>query len=234
MTEPLVDLEANVRAQIVLLEACRKLAPEARIVYASTRQIYGRPNYLPVDERHLLDPVDINGVHKMAGEAYHTLFQHVYGLQTVSLRLTNTYGPRMRVKDARQTFLGIWLRRVVEGAPFEVWGGKQKRDLSYVDDAVDAFLLAASPGVAPGSVFNVGGSAPLTLLELAARLVSCAGGGRFEVKPFPAERAKIDIGDYYADDSRFRAATGWQPRVSLDDGLQRSVEFYRRQLSAYV
>src|SRR5574340_1260682 len=136
----LVDFQ--IIAQLSILEACRKQNPRVKIVYASTRQIYGKPDYLPVDERHLLHPTDVNGINKMAGEWYHILYNNVYGIRAVSLRLTNTYGPRMRVKDARQTFLGIWLRRLIEGQPFEIWGdGNQIRDFNYVDDVVDAILL---------------------------------------------------------------------------------------------
>ncbi len=234
MIDPLSDLEANVRAQIVFLEACRRHAPAARIVFASTRQIYGRPVYLPVDERHPLNPVDVNGVHKMAGEAYHTLYQRVYGLDCVSLRLTNVFGPRMRIKDARQTFLGIWLRQVAENGAFEVWGGQQRRDLAYIDDVVDAFLAAAAPAVSSGQVFNLGGGPPVSLQELAALLVRVASSGSYEVKAFPAERERIDIGDYFADDARFRAATAWQPRVQLADGLRHSIDFYRARLHEYL
>ena len=233
MAYPLIDLEANLRAQIVFLESCRRHAPGARVVFASTRQIYGRPRYLPVDEAHPLDPVDVNGINKMAAEAYHTLYHHVYGLDTVSLRLTNVYGPRLRIKDARQTFLGIWLRRVVEGGAIEVWGGEQKRDLTYVDDVVDAFLAAAHLADGGGQVYNLGGSPPITLLALAERLVAIAGAGRVDTRAFPDERKRIDIGDYYANDARFRAATGWTPRVPLDEGLARSVAYYRQNLDAY-
>lgn len=235
MTDPLTDLEANVRAQIILLEACRRHAPNARIAFASTRQIYGRPEYLPVDERHPLRPVDVNGINKMAAEAYHVLYNEVYGLPTVCLRLTNTYGPRMRVKDARQTFLGLWLRRVVENGSFEVWGGgEQKRDLTYVDDVVEAFLRAvAIPGL-EGKTYNVGGCPPLCLTDLADSLVRVAGSGRFEQREFPPARKRIDIGDYFADDRRFRELTGWEPRVELADGLARSVDYYRQCLDAYI
>jgi UDP-glucose 4-epimerase len=235
MTDPLTDLEANVRAQIILLDACRRYAPNVRIAFASTRQIYGRPQYLPVDERHPLRPVDVNGINKMAAEAYHVLYNEVYGLWTVCLRLTNTYGPRMRVKDARQTFLGLWLRRVVEDGIFEVWGGgEQKRDLTYVDDVVEAFLRAVATPGAEGETYNVGGCPPLSLTELAESLVGVAGSGRFEQLEFPAARKRIDIGDYFADDRRFRDLTGWEPRVQLADGLARSVDYYRRCLRAYI
>lgn len=234
MTDPVADVEANVHATIVLLEACRRYAPEAKLVFASTRQIYGRPLRCPVNESHPLQPVDVNGVNKIAAESYYTLYHRVYGLQTISLRLTNTFGPRMRVKDARQTFLGLWIRRVVEGGTFEVWGGQQKRDLTYVDDAIDAFLAAGVLSNPQDRIFNLGGCPPVTLSQLAESLVSIAGQGRIEVKQFPPERLRIDVGDYFADDTLFRKLTGWQPKVSLHDGLARTVEYYRNRLSDYV
>jgi len=234
MQDPFTDLDINVVAQLGLLEACRALNPSARVVYASTRQFYGKPDRLPVDEAHPLRPVDVNGINKMAGEAYHTLYHQVYGMPTVSLRLTNTYGPRMRIKDARQTFVGIWLRRVLEDDAFEVWGGEQRRDLTYVDDVVDAFLLAAATPAALGQVFNIGGPPSVSLTELAELLIAAAGSGRFEQKQFPPERKRIDIGDYWADDSRFRSVTGWAPRVELREGLGRSLDYYRANLAAYI
>src|SRR5262249_22490927 len=157
MANPDTDLEINCRAQLSILEACRKNNPGIKVVFASTRQIYGKPKYLPVDEEHLLHPVDVNGVNKVAGEQYHILYNDVYDLRACALRLTNTFGPRMRVKDARQTFLGVWIRLLVEGKPFEVWEGPQLRDFTYVDDAVEAFLLAAASEEANGQVFNLGG-----------------------------------------------------------------------------
>jgi len=234
MTDPLSDLSANVHGHLALLEACRRRAPKARIVFASTRQIYGKPNTCPVGEDHPLQPVDINGIHKVAAEAYHSLYHRIHGMQIVSLRLTNTYGPRMRVKDARQTFLGIWLRRALDGDAIEVWGGDQMRDLTYVDDALDAFCLAATCPAAQGRIFNVGGSPPLTLLELAEILIAIAGNGRIEIKEFPPDHKRIDIGDYFADDKLLRGITGWSPRVALRDGLTRTLEYFRHCLSDYV
>jgi UDP-glucose 4-epimerase len=234
MRDPVTDLTVNALVQPILLDAVRDLAPAATVVYASTRQIYGRPDYLPVDEAHPVRPVDVNGINKAAGEAYHTLYHQVYGLRSVSLRLTNTFGPRMRIKDARQTFLGVWLRLVLEDACLEVWGGEQRRDLAYVDDVVDAFLLAGACPEAIGGVFNVGGTPPVSLAELAALLVELAGTGRFERRAFPADRKRIDIGDYFADDRRFRALTGWQPSVTLADGLARSLAYYREHLPSYL
>ena len=234
MHDPVTDLEINCLAQLTLLEACRAVCPKAVVVFASTRQIYGRPDYLPVDEKHLLHPVDVNGVNKMAGEAYHILYHDVYGIAATALRLTNTYGPRMRIKDARQTFVGVWLKAVLEGKPFEVWGGEQKRDFTYVDDAVDAFLLAALVPATKGKVFNLGGERPVSLDQLAELLVAANGGGSFARHEFPAERRRIDIGDYYAADTLFRDLTGWRHSVPLEDGLKRSLAYFREHGSHYV
>ena len=234
MRNPLDDLDVNCRAQLALLETCRQVNPRINIVFAGTRQIYGRPRYLPVDEAHPLRPPDVNGVGKMAGEAYHLLYHDAYGMRVSALRLTNTYGPGMRIKDAHQTFVGIWLRRVLEGEAFELWGGEQRRDFLYVEDAVEAFLCAATNPEANGKAFNVGGSAVVTLRQLAEALIAVHGGGSFEQREFPPERKRIDIGDYFSDDSRFRAATGWAPRVSVEAGLRRSLDFFRTHLAHYV
>jgi UDP-glucose 4-epimerase len=234
MVDPYTDLEINCRAQLSLLEACRLANPDARVVFASTRQIYGRPEYLPVDERHPIHPVDVNGINKTAGEWYHLLYGQVYGIPVCVLRLTNTYGPRMRVKDARQTFLGYWLRQIVDGEEIAVFGdGLQKRDFNYVDDAVDAFLLAATRDEALGKVYNLGDSEVVSLLDLAKKLVELNGGGSYRVVPFPEDRKAIDIGDYYSDFARIKDDLGWEPRVGLDEGLRRSIEFYRERGDAY-
>ncbi len=234
MQDPFTDLEINARAQLAILEACRKYNPGIKIVFASTRQIYGKPSYLPVDEKHLLRPVDVNGINKMAGEWYHILYNNVYGIRGCALRLTNTFGPRMRVKDARQTFLGVWTRLLVEGKPFDVWGGEQLRDFTYVDDAVDALLLVASSEQANGKVYNLGGDRVVSLLELADLTVAANGGGDYSVRKFPADRKRIDIGDYYADDRLIRNELGWQPQISLEVGLAGTLAFYREHLRHYL
>ncbi|MBL8813838.1 MAG: NAD-dependent epimerase/dehydratase family protein [Planctomycetaceae bacterium] len=234
MHDPLTDLEINCRSQLSILETCRSHNPKLRLVFASTRQIYGRPDYLPVDELHPLRPVDVNGINKLAGEFYHLLYQQVYDIPTCVLRLTNTFGPRMRVKDARQTFVGIWIRRILEGQPFEVWGGEQLRDFTYVDDCVEAMLLAATHPNAIGKCFNLGGTEPVSLLKLAETLVSANGGGSFVLKEFPAERKRIDIGHYYSDDRQIREELGWMPSVSLQDALTRTLAYYRQNLSSYL
>lgn len=234
MTDPFTDLEINCTAQLSLLEACRRHNRGAVVVYASTRQIYGKPQYLPVDERHLLQPTDVNGINKMAGEWYHILYHHVYDLRTVSLRLTNTYGPRMRVKDARQTFLGIWIRRIIEGAPIEVYGdGTQRRDFNYVDDVLEALLLAARTEQCYGRFFNLGSPEVISLEGLAELLIEINGGGVYRLVPFPPDRKRIDIGDYFGSYALFREVTGWEPRVGLREGLQRTLEFYRTHHKHY-
>lgn len=234
MREPFTDLEINARAQLSILEACRAYNPRVKIIFTGTRQIYGRPSYLPVDEEHPIRPVDINGIHKVAGEYYHLLYHQVYGLHSSVLRLTNTYGPCMRIKDARQTFIGIWIRLLLEGRPFEVWGGNQKRDFTYVDDCVAALLAAAAAPQAEGRVFNVGGDCVVSLRELAEMLINIHGSGGYTLREFPEERKKIDIGDYYSKDMRLRKELGWEPKTPLSAGLKRTLDYFAPRLEQYL
>ncbi len=234
MTDPETDLEINCRAQLAILEACRLHNPSIRVVFASTRQIYGRPDRLPVDETHPLRPVDVNGIDKLAAESFHLLYSRVHGVRATALRLTNTIGPRMRIVDARQTFVGVWIRQLLEDQPFEVWGGTQLRDFTYIDDAVEAFLQAAARPEAVGEVFNLGGGPPITLLRLAELLVTVNGAGMFSVRPFPADREPIDIGDYYADFRRITRILGWRPRTSLREALACTLAYYRSEIRHYV
>jgi len=234
MEDPFTDLEINARSQLAILEACRRGNRTAKIVFASTRQIYGRPRYLPVDEAHPVDPVDVNGINKAAGERYHLLYGDVYGLRVSVLRLTNTYGPRMRVRDARQTFLGVWLKSVLLGEELQVYGdGSQLRDFTYVDDAVRAFLLAGSSGGADGEAFNLGDTHTISLRDLAELLVQLNGSGSYRLVPFPKRRLQIDIGDYYTDFSKIRNRLGWEPTVPLAEGLARSLDFFRAHGATY-
>lgn len=236
--DPVADIAINAVAQVRLVQAMREAAPEAAVIHASTRQFYGRPISLPVNEMHPVNPPDANGVSKWAGEQYWMLENRVLHRPVVSLRLTNCYGPRLRIADARQTFLGIWVRRLLEREPFEVWGGTQLRDLAFVDDVTRAFLMAAEQAARPGvngHVFNLGGAPPVSLLDLAERIIAANGGdGSFETREFPADRAPIDIGSYHADDRAFRNATGWTPLVSLDEGLRRTLDWYRTRLEDYA
>ncbi len=235
MRDPYTDLEINCRSQLSILEACRKNNPQTRLIYSGTRQVYGKPHYLPVDEKHLVDPVDVNGVNKVAGEWYHIVYHRAHGLRATSLRLTNTYGPRMRVVDARQTFLGIWIRRLIQGEEILIYGdGEQKRDLNYVDDIVDVLLMAAANDSTIGEIYNLGGDEVVSLKTLARMLIEAnVGKGNSRLIPFPAEQKAIDIGDYYGDYSKIKQALGWQPKVGLADGLKRTLEYYRQNRNEY-
>ena len=234
MADPHTDLDINAAAQLSILEVCRKENPDIKIVFASTRQLYGRPDYLPVDEKHPIRPVDVNGINKLAGEWYHLLYNNVYGIRACALRLTNTYGPGMRVKDARQTFLGIWIRLLLEGKPIKVFGdGLQLRDFNYVDDCVEALLLAGASDQANGKVYNLGGSEVIGLKDLSKMMVNLGHGGSFELAPFPSERKAIDIGDYYSDFSLITKELGWVPKIDLKDGLKRTLNYYSTHFSHY-
>jgi UDP-glucose 4-epimerase len=232
MADPQTDLDINAAAQLAILEACRKSNPDIKIVFASTRQLYGKPDYLPVDEKHPIRPVDVNGINKLAGEWYHLLYNNVYGIRACALRLTNTYGPGMRVKDARQTFLGIWVRLLIEGKPIRVFGdGLQLRDFNYVDDCVEALLQAGASDDANGKVYNLGSSEVVGLKALAEMMVELGNelkiGGGYELIPFPPERKAIDIGDYYSDFSLITHELSWQPKIDLREGLQRTMAYYQ-------
>jgi UDP-glucose 4-epimerase len=234
MVDPYTDLEINAHAQVSILEACRKYNPDVKVVFASTRQMYGVPQYLPVDERHPLFPVDVNGINKMAGEWYHLVYNNVYGLKSTVLRLTNTYGPHMRVKDARQTFLGIWIRKIIEGEPILVYGdGKQVRDFNYVDDVVEALLLVAKSKDANGAIYNMGADDPINLKDTAELLIQINGEGSYKIVPFPEDRKAIDIGDYYGDYRKIRSRLGWKPSISMEQGLEKTIAFYRRHNRHY-
>ena len=235
MRDPYTDLDVNCRSQLTILEACRNHNPSVKVVYAGTRQVYGRPDSLPVTEAHLVRPTDVNGINKAAGEYYHLVYNNVFGVRACSLRLTNVYGPRQLIKHNRQGFIGWFIRLAIENKTLQLYGdGSQLRDLVYVDDAADAFLRAGASDACNGEAFNVGGIAPISLKDLASQLVGISGGGRVECIPWPAEKQAIDIGSFYADSSKFTRATGWAPTVALADGLTRAVDFYRAHRSHYV
>ena len=234
MRNPMPDLEINCQAQLSILETCRVHNPKIKIVFASTRQIYGRPGHLPVAESHPLNPVDVNGINKMAGEKYHLLYNDIYGIPATALRLTNTIGPRMRIKDARQTFVGLWVRQILEGEPISVWGGEQLRDFTDVEDAVDAFLLAAASPATNGQVYNLGGSEVVDLVSVARLMVEVNGSGKYEIRDFPADRRAIDIGDYYGDFSKIRTELGWTPKRTLRETIESTLAYFRDSMPHYL
>ena len=235
MRDPYTDLEINCRAQLSILEACRMNNPGVRVVYAGTRQVYGRPEYLPVDERHLVRPADINGVNKAAGEYYHLLYNNVFGVHACSLRLTNVYGPRQLIRHNRQGFIGWFIRLAIEDREIEIFGdGSQMRDFVYVDDAADAFLRAGASDACDGEVFNVGGTEPISHRDLVALLIDTAGSGRVQYVDWPPEKKRIDIGSFYSDSTRLRERVGWTPQVDLREGLNRTLAYFRAHLPEYV
>jgi UDP-glucose 4-epimerase len=235
MQDPFTDLEINCRSQLWILEALRKRNPGAKVVYAGTRQVYGKPRSLPVSEDHLLTPTDVNGINKISGEMYHLVYHSVYGIRACSLRLTNTYGPRQLIRHNRQGFIGWFMRQVTLGEPIQIFGdGQQKRDFDYVDDVVDAFLRAGALEQADGQVFNLGGEAPVSLRELVEMMIAIAGQGSYSLIPFPPERKAIDIGDFWADASKIKAALGWQPRMPLPDGLRDTIAYYKKNKEHYL
>jgi len=233
MIDPFTDLDINSKAQLSILEACRKNNPNIKIIFASTRQIYGKPEYLPVDEKHPIRPVDVNGINKNAGEQYHMLYNSIYGIRTCSLRLTNTYGPRMRIKDARQTFVGVWIKNVIQKKPFEVWGGNQLRDFTYIDDCVEAMILAATKDISNGKCYNLGGGNVLSLKEL-ADILSSISGVNYEIKEFPADRKKIDIGDYYSNFDLIKSELKWEPITTEKSGLTKTIEYFSQNIDKYL
>jgi UDP-glucose 4-epimerase len=233
--DPLSDITINALAQLRLIRAVRDEASGAVIVHASTRQLYGRPLRLPVAEDHPLTPPDATSISQFAGEQYWMLEHRTRGARVVSLRLTNCYGPRMRIRDNLQNFLGAWIGRVLRDQPFEVWGGEQLRDLTFVDDVTEAFLTAAQTSACHGRIFNIGGGGIASLREIADRVVQISGGpARYTICDFPSERTPIDIGSYQADDSAFKGATGWAPATNFPEGFRRSIDWFRRHRSAYL
>ena len=235
MEEPYTDLEINCRSQLTLLEACRHNNPAVKVVFAGTRQIYGRPESLPVTESHLVRPTDINGINKAAGEYYHLVYNNVFGVRATSLRLTNIYGPRQLIKHSRQGFIGWFIRLVLENKEIQIYGdGTQLRDFVYVEDAVDAFLRAGASDAANGEVFNVGGLEPIQHRDLVEMMIRMAGSGRFRCTPWPPEKMAIDIGDFYSDSSKIASTLGWRATTTLADGLKRTFEYYRAHFDQYV
>jgi UDP-glucose 4-epimerase len=233
MRDPFKDLNVNTVSQLKLLEICRLNNPEIRIVFAGTRQVYGRPKYLPVDENHLLTPLDNNGVSKRAGEMYHILYNRVHGMSTCVLRMTNVYGPRMRIKDDLLTFIGWWFRCLIEGRELEIFGdGEQIRDLNYVDDVIDAALLCAAHSGAYGKIYNLGGK-PISLVDLARRMIEINGAGNYKLVPYPENRKRIDIGDYYGNYGLIQNDLGWKPQVPLNEGIAKVLAFYHANMGHY-
>ncbi len=234
MRDPITDLEINARAQISLLEACKKNDKNVKIVFASTRQIYGKADYLPIDEKHILRPTDFNGISKMAGEWYHILYNNFYGIKTCSLRLTNTFGPRQLMMHNRQGFIPWFVRQIIDGEEIKIFGsGEQLRDINYVADVVEAFLSAAVAEKTNGQIYNLGHHEPVSLKGFVETLIKVNGKGKYTITPFPEEKAKIDVGSTYCSYDKIKKDLGWEPKVSLAEGLKRTLDYYRKYKKNY-
>ena len=235
MDDPLFDLSVNTTSQFRFLELLRRENVAATVVYTSTRQIFGKPRYLPVDEEHPVAPVDVNGITKYATEQLHLLYHEVYGLRASAVRLTNVFGPRQRLVDDLQGFLPIFVRRALDDDTIAVFGdGAQERDCLYVDDVVDFLERAALSADAPGQIFNVGNDERLSLGAIAEAVVQAAGSGRVEHVPWPPDRDAIDIGSYFGDSSKAKRMLGWVPRTSFAEGIARTLAFYRARPQWYL
>jgi UDP-glucose 4-epimerase len=235
MTDPFTDLEINVRAQLSIVESCRYYNPNIRIVHSATRQQYGRPHYLPVDEAHLIEPTDVNGINKAAGEMYFMVYHRNYGLKATSLRLSNTYGPRQLIAHNRQGFIAWFIRKALLGEVIQLFdGGEQVRDMTYVEDVVQALLITGACDEAIGKVYNIGGMRPVSLKEIADTLIAVTGQGSVTSVPFPPDRKNIDIGDVYTDYTKIKTELGWEPHIDLREGLEQTIAFYRTHLEHYL
>lgn len=226
MTDPFLDLEINCRAQLSLLEACRKYNKHVKIIFAGTRNQYGKALYLPVDEKHIQEPTDINGINSIAAEKYHLLYGKVYGFDVVSVRMTNTFGPRHQMKHPKQGVLNWFIRLLMDKKTVELYGdGLQIRDVNYVDDVVAALLLCAKYKQTDGEVYNLGGS-PITLKEFVQAAIKILGYGKFKLIKFPKIRESIEIGNYVADIKKINEQLLWQPQVSIEDGIRKTIDYY--------
>jgi len=233
MKDPMTDLEINCRAQLSLLESVRKYNRKARIIFAGTRNQYGKAKYLPVDENHPQTPTDINGINSIAAEKYHLMYTKVYGIKTVSLRMTNTYGPRHQMKHPRQGVLNWFIRQIMDGEEVKLYGGgRQIRDVNYIDDVVEALLRVGSSDHGWGEAYNLGGT-PVSLVDFVKRVIKAAGQGKVKVVPFPKERKMIEIGDYIASYEKIKKTYGWKPEINLDEGIERTISYYGKYKKYY-
>lgn len=234
MQDPYTDLEINCTSQLSILEACRHNNLKIKIIFSGTRGQYGRAKYLPVDEKHPMEPIDVNGINNIAGESYHLLYNNVYGIRACSLRMTNTFGPRHQMRHSKQGYLNWFIRLAMEDKPITIYGdGSQLRDFNYIDDVVEALLAAAAKEETSGQVYNLGSGNSISVLESAHAVVKAVGKGSIKQVEYPPDKKKIEADDYYADYGKIHTALGWKPCVSFEEGLRRTVEYYRQYRRHY-
>lgn len=224
MEDPWTDLEVNCRGMLVLLEAVRSVSPDAKVVFPGTRLEFGKPQYLPVDERHPLDPLCLHGVHKLAAEKYHLLYHRIYGLRTTVFRVANPYGPGQPRERVDYGIINRFIHLALAGEPIPVFGeGSQVRDYIFADDVVEAFLRAGMAERSDGRVYNIGSGEGVKMIDVAHLIVRAVGHGRVVHVPWPPLAARIETGDFVADISAAVADLAWQPRVRLEEGIARTV-----------
>lgn len=234
MTDPFLDLDINARGNLVLLEACKKLNRDVKIIYAGTRGQYGKLEYIPVDEKHKMEPTDIYGVNKMAAEHYHMIYSRVHNIWATSLRINNTYGPRHQMKHGKYGILNWFIRLAMDGEEIKVFGdGTQLRDYNYVEDVIDAMLMAGSDEKSNQEVYNLGSGQPLKFIDLVKKIIETAESGSYRQIPWPKERKDIEIGDYLADFSKIKNKLGWEPKIFINEGLKKTVDFYKNYKDRY-
>lgn len=233
MRDPFTDLEINCKAQLSLLESCRNFNPKVKILFAGTRNQYGRAKYSPVDENHPMIPIDVNGINNIAGEWYHILYNNIYGIQACSLRMVNCFGPRHQMKHPRQGVLNWFIRQIIDGEKVKLFGtGEQIRDTNFVDDVVEAFLVTGASDKVNGEAFNLGGI-PVSLKEFVEKAIEINGQGEYEIVPFPADRKPIEVGDYIADYGKIKKTLGWEPKANLEDGIKKTLDYYKKHKEHY-
>jgi UDP-glucose 4-epimerase len=235
MANPFLDIDINCRGTMNLLEACRKVNREAKIVYMGTRVQVGELVYLPVDERHSDNPQNIYGINKLTAEKYLLLYYKLYGIPCTSLRLSNVYGHRCQMRHGHYAVLNYFLRLAMEDKVITVYGeGNQTRDFIYIDDVVTASILAAQSPSANGEVFIVGSGKETKLIDAVKLILDIVGKGTYVHIPFPPERERIDIKRFVASYAKLKEILGWQPRTHLEEGIRKTYNFYKERLNEYV
>ena len=227
MQDPYTDLEINCRSQLSILEACRRNNPAVKVVFASTRQVYGRPDSLPVSESHLVRPTDVNGINKAAGEYYHLVYNNVFGVRACSLRLSNVFGPRQLLKHNRQGFIGWFIRLAIEDQEIQIYGdGAQLRDFVYVDDAADAFLRAGATDASqwPGLQRRRDASRCRTSRAGRAARSTLPARDAYRFVEWPPDKKAIDIGELHYRLLTDRATLGWRASTPLRAGFEQTID----------
>lgn len=232
---PFEDLDLNCRGTLQLLELCRELNPEVRVVFASSRLVLGKILSQPVREDHPTEPLSLYGVHKLAAEKYHRVYAAGYGIRTVVLRITNPYGERQQLKHGKYSLPGWFMRLVLEGKPITIFGdGSQLRDYLYATDLADAFLAVGLSDAPPGELFNCGVGRSVAFREMAETVVRVVGKGTIEYVPWPGDYERVETGDVNFDVGKLRGMTGWNPSVSLAEGIERMYRYFATRLPLYL